>query len=100
MAVEQILDPFVSLLIAMRNLEEPTSQKRVNDGSKKDEGRNKVERFPPDPPRESSDDRRHLLLIEGEGFVRKRSRMILVTWGSFPLGPFGGLIPKMIYSEN
>jgi hypothetical protein len=47
----------------MRNLAEPTGQKRVNDRSKKNDGRNKVERFPLNPPREFSEERRNLLVM-------------------------------------
>ena len=60
---EQILDRVVALLIIMRDLEEPTGQKRMNDRSKKNDGRNKVERFPLNPPREFSEERRNLLVM-------------------------------------
>jgi hypothetical protein len=51
----------------MRNLAEPSDQKRVNDRSEKNDGRNKVERFPPNPPREFSEDRRNLLVMVAIG---------------------------------
>ena len=38
---EQILDRVVTLLIVMRNLAEPTGQKRVSDRSEKNDGCNK-----------------------------------------------------------
>ena len=47
----------------MRNLAEPTGQKGVNDRSKKNDGRNKVEWFPLNPPREFSEERRNLLVM-------------------------------------
>jgi hypothetical protein len=47
----------------MRNLVEPTGQKGVNDRSKRNDGRNKVERFPLNPPREFSKKRRNLLVM-------------------------------------
>jgi sorbitol-specific phosphotransferase system component IIC len=46
---EQILDRVVALLIIMRNLAEPTGQKRVNDRSEKNDGCNEVERFTLNP---------------------------------------------------
>ena len=60
---EQILDRVVALLIVMRNLAEPTGQKRVNDCSEKNDGCNKVERFPLNPTREFSEKRRNLLVM-------------------------------------
>jgi hypothetical protein len=65
---EQILDRVVTLLIVMRNLEEPTGQKGVNDRSKKNEGRNKVERFPLDPPRQFSEELLQLV-VDGKVFL-------------------------------
>jgi hypothetical protein len=42
--MNQILDRLVALLIAMSNLTKLSSQKRVNDRSEKNDGRNEVER--------------------------------------------------------
>ena len=61
--MKQILDRVIALLIVMSKLAKPSGQKRVNDRSKKDDGRNKVERFPLNPPREFSEERRNLLVM-------------------------------------
>jgi len=61
--MKQILDRLVALLIAMSDLAKPTGQKRVNDCSEENDGRNKVERFPLNPPREFSEKRRNLLIM-------------------------------------
>ena len=52
--MKQILDRLVALLIAVSDLAKPSRQKRVNDRSEENDGRNKVERFPLDPRREFS----------------------------------------------
>ena len=69
--MKQILDRVVALLIVMRNLEEPAGQKRVNDRSKKNDGRNKVERFPLNPSGEFSEERRNLLVMVAIARQRK-----------------------------
>ena len=63
MAWEQILDRLVALLIAMSNLTKLSGQKRVNDRSEKNDGRNEVERLPLNPAREFSEKRRNLLVM-------------------------------------
>ena len=61
--MKQILDRLIALLIDMSKLAKPSGQKRVNDRSEKNDGRNKVERFPLNPPREFSEKRRNLLVM-------------------------------------
>ena len=63
LCVKQILDRLIALLIVMSNLAEPIDQKGVNDRSKKNDGRNKVEWFPLNPPREFSEERWSLLVL-------------------------------------
>src|SRR5258708_12610403 len=60
--VRQILDRLVTQLITMTNLTKLSGQKRVNDRSDKNDGRNKVERLPLNAPDEFSDKRRSLLV--------------------------------------
>jgi hypothetical protein len=47
----------------MSKLAKPSGQKRMNDRSEKNDGRYKVERFPPNAPREFSENRRNLLVM-------------------------------------
>jgi hypothetical protein len=61
--VKQMLDRVISLLIVMTDLAKPNGQKRVNDRSEENDGCNKVERFPLNPPREFSEKRRNLLVM-------------------------------------
>ena len=61
--MKQILDRLVALLIDMSNLAKPSGQKRVNDRSEKNDGRNKVERFSLNPPREFCEKGRNLLVM-------------------------------------
>jgi hypothetical protein len=61
--MKQILDRVIALLIVMSKLAKPSGQKRMNDRSKKNDGCNKVERFPLNPPREFSENRRNLLVM-------------------------------------
>ena len=44
-SMKQILNCLIALLISMGNLAKPSSQKRVNDRSEKNDGRNSIERF-------------------------------------------------------
>ena len=44
--MKQILNRFVALLISMSDLAKLSGQKRVNDRSEKDDGRNSIERLP------------------------------------------------------
>src|SRR5271166_4711977 len=69
--MKQIFDRLVALLIAVSDLAKPSRQKRVNDRSEKNDGRNKVERFPLNPPREFSEKRRNLLVMVAIGRQRK-----------------------------
>jgi hypothetical protein len=55
----------------MSNLAKPIDQKGVNDRSEKNGGRNKVERFPLNPPHEFSDKRRNLLVMVAIARQRK-----------------------------
>jgi hypothetical protein len=52
--MQQILNRLVGLLISMSNFAKPSGQKRVDDRSKKNDGRNNVEWFPVTSPREFS----------------------------------------------
>jgi hypothetical protein len=61
--MKQILDRVIALLIVMSKLAKPSGQKRMYDRSKKNDGRNKVERFPLNPPREFSENRRNLFVM-------------------------------------
>ncbi len=61
--MKQILDRVIALLIVISNLAKPSGQKRVNDRSKKNDGRDKVERFSLNPSREFSEKRRNLLVM-------------------------------------
>ena len=61
--MKQILDGLITLLISTSNLAKPSGQKRVNDRSKKDDGRDRIERLPLNPPREFSEKRRNLLIM-------------------------------------
>jgi hypothetical protein len=47
----------------MSKLAKPSGQKRMNDRSEKNDGRNKVEWFPLNPPGEFSENRRNLLVM-------------------------------------
>src|SRR5258708_5837010 len=60
--VRQILDRLVTQLITMTNLTKLSGQKRVNDRSDKNDGRNKVERLALNAPDEFSEKRRSLLV--------------------------------------
>jgi hypothetical protein len=55
--------PTTETLAIMRNLAKPTGQKCVNDRSEKNDDRNKVERFPLNPPREFFEERWSLLVL-------------------------------------
>jgi hypothetical protein len=52
-----------SLLISMSDLAKPSGQKRVNDRSEKNDGRNSIERLPLNSPREFSEKCRNLLVM-------------------------------------
>ena len=43
--MKQILNRLVALLISMSDFAKPSCQKRVNDRSEKNDGRNSIERF-------------------------------------------------------
>ena len=61
--MKQILDRLIALLIVMSDFAKPIDQKGVNDRSKKNDGRNKVERFPLNPSGEFFEERRNLLVM-------------------------------------
>ena len=61
--MEQILDRLVTLLISISDLTKLSGQKGVNDRSKKNDGRDKIERLPLNPIREFSENRRNLLVM-------------------------------------
>ena len=61
--MEQILDRLVTLLIAISNLTKLSGQKRVNDRSEKNDGRNEVKWLPLNPPHEFSEKRGNLLVM-------------------------------------
>jgi len=61
--MKQILNCLIALLISMGNLAKPSSQKRVNDRSEKNDGRNSIERFALNSRREPSKQGRNLLVM-------------------------------------
>jgi hypothetical protein len=61
--MKQILNRFVALLISMSNFAKPSGQKRVNDRSEKNDGRNSIERFPLNSRRELSEQGRNLMVM-------------------------------------
>src|ERR1700757_848560 len=69
--MEQILDRLVTLLIAISNLTKLSGQKRVNDRSEKNDGRNKVERLALNTPLQFSEKRRNLLVAVAVDRQRK-----------------------------